>query len=111
MSMFSKYDWKQYGAEAIGNNPPKPLYQCEIGKDGSGIAWLCRVKYREQERKFMVWFDKDILTDDGCPFLRDEVIYADNYWQAMRDYHKMALCNYEEIQNVIARFIDENSLK
>ena len=109
--MMSKFDWRTHGTEGIGNNPPIPIWECMIGKDEKGDIWLCRVRYRTKERRFMVVFDKDVSTDDGFPFLRDEVIYSDNYWQAMRDYHKMTLCNYEEIQNVIARVLDENSLK
>ena len=108
--MTGKFDWRVHGTESVGNNPPIPIWECMIGRDKNGDTWLCRVSYRNKERKFMVKFDKDVCTDDGCPFLRNEVIDAHDYWQAMRDYHKMTLCDYENIQNIISQFIIENNL-
>ena len=109
--MMSKFDWRTHGTEGIGNNPPIPIWECMIGKDKNGDTWLCRVRYRHQERRFIVMFDKDVVTDNDSPFLRDEVVYADNYWQAMRDYHKAILCDYEKIQDVIAEFINKNGVE
>lgn len=103
-------EWKQVGTERIGQNPPMPIFQCEIGRDKNGDMWLCQVQYREQERKFMVLFDKNVFTDDGCPFLRHEVVYADSYWSAMRGYHKMELVDYKDIQNVVRRIVESNEL-
>ena len=59
----------------------------------------------------MVWFDQDVFDDDGAPFLRSEVVEAKSYWQAMRERHKMELCIYEHIQNVITKVIVDNELR
>lgn len=102
--------WEQVGTEAVGQNPPMPIFQCEIGRDKNGDMWLCEVRYREQERKFMILFDKNVYDDNGSPFLRHDVVNADSYWSAMRNYHMMTLCDYKDIQNVVREVIENNGL-
>lgn len=102
--------WQLHGTESFGANPPIPIYQCELGKDKDGVTWLCRVKYRHQARMFLITFDKDVMNDDGDPFLRTSVIDADDYWQAMRDYYDAQLCPYEKVQDRIRQFIIDHGI-
>lgn len=107
--MRKKLDWQIHGIESIGSCPPIPHYRCVLGIDLEGTTWICQVKYREQERKFLVSFDYE--TDDQSAFLKDEVVYADDYWEAHKRVYHSKMVNYKDIQNVIADFITEYNIK
>lgn len=99
--------WFVVSEECIGSNPPITTYECVIGKDPKGREWHARAKYREQERTFHVWFDH---MDGEMPFLRNEVVYADNYWGAMKERYHLVKCRYKDIQMVVDEFAHRNSI-
>ena len=89
--------------------PPIPTSEAELGTDPDGHLWRVRVKYREQEKRWMVYFDYD--PEDGCsPFLRREVVYADYYWEAHRKYYHTRFVDYSAIPDAILKFIGDHDI-
>lgn len=107
--MNKKLDWQTYGYERVGNCPPIPYYETKLGVDLEGKTWFCRTHYREQEHKFLVAFD--FRTEDHPLFLRSEVVYADNYWEAHKKVYHSKFVNYKDTQNVIADFITKHNIQ
>ena len=104
-------EWKNVGSHAVGSCPPLVRYECEVGVDENGDTWLCHVEYREYERIFELRYDVNVETDDGMPFLRGQVLDADDYWAAVKEYYEMETCEYEEIQDRIRAFIKRHNLE
>lgn len=102
--------WEKVQSTAYGNNPPIIAHQAILGEDSNGDVWMCRVEFRKDRNMFMVWFDKDVEEDD-LPFLRDSVLYADNYWKAHQRVYHTVYCQYDHIRNIIENFIVEKGIK
>ena len=100
--VLNSLEWYTVGSYARKNCPPLPVWETVLW-ERHGIKQLCRVSYREDEKKFLVYFD----TDDGSPFLREEVTNSDNYWKAHRERYNSELADYEEIANVVERFAEK----
>lgn len=96
--ILNSLEWEIYGSYSRKNSPPLPVWQTVLWEK-DGVKQLCRVQFREQERKFMVYFD----TDEHS-FHREEVIYADDYWKAHKQFYHTEWVNYEDIADVIERF-------
>lgn len=109
MAKLISLNWEQVAHSGGYLSPKLPTYEAHIGNDKTGRKWLCRVKYREQEKKFMVAFDWD--DGESTPFLRDEVIYADNYWTAHKTRYFTKWVDYEDIRTVVLEFINDHGLK
>ena len=102
-------NWYVSGTTAIGANPPLPVNRCEIGKDKDGKMWICEASYFEHKGKFLVKFDYD----DGkeTPFLREKVLDASIYWDAVKEVYHAKFVEYNKIQDVIREFIAENDIR
>lgn len=96
--ILNSLEWEIYGSYSRKNSPPLPVWQTVLWEK-DGVKQLCRVQFREQERKFMVYFD----TDDYS-FHREEVIYADDYWKAHKQFYHTVWVDYEDIANAIEQF-------
>lgn len=104
--------WKVVGTRSTCGNPPLNTYEATLGVDGNGKTWLCQVNHDMHDgfKTFLVNFDTDECNDNGSPFLRDTVVYADNYWKARKEYHHMVRCEYKEIMNVVEEFIKNHNI-
>lgn len=109
-----KLNWIRQGSERWGANPELPFYRCELGKDPSGILWLCEAKYLPRRQSFLVRFDTETY-EDGSPFLRhsilDEDIPMSKYWKMHDEYYRAAYVRYEQIQDIIRKFIVDHSIE
>lgn len=103
--------WEKVQSTAYGNNPPIVTHQAILGEDSNGDVWMCRVEFRKDRNMFMVWFDKDVETDDDFPFLRNDVVYADNYWKAHQRIYHTVFCQYGQIRDIVELFMRENGIK
>lgn len=101
-------DWKVVEQERSAGGIPIATYEAELGTDPNGDKWFCRCGYYDRKHKFRVRFDYD---DGGCRFLRDEVVYADDYRQACRDFYFEQFVEYEQIGRVIENFIADKRIK
>lgn len=115
--MNKRLEWHVYGTCTIGqNNPPIEYHECEIGTDSDGFVWRARSRYIPDERRFMVWFDKDEWheTEGGkqsSPFLRPEVIDAKDYWKAHKEWHDHSYCDYNEIAQTVFNHMAEYGIE
>lgn len=120
--MNERLEWKIVEGAGSYHAPMIWTQESVIGKtpDGSEV-WSCRSVYHPKENKFSVWFDNDKEYElrgdfDGyrtmwsTPFLRTEVVYADNYWQARKEFHHEQFCSYDEIPKVIEVFARSKGL-
>lgn len=96
-------EWETVGSYARSNCPPLPVWEAVLW-ERHGVKQLCRVSYREGEKKFMVYFDTGEDTEDGSAFLRGRVLHADNYWEAHKQYYHTEFVDYEDIAKAIERF-------
>lgn len=99
--------WYSVEKEWRGSCPPLHTYEMVLGHDPQGREWRARSKYRVQDDTFMVWFDH---MEGDMPFLRDEVVYADSYWKAMRKRYGMKTCAYKDIMSVVNEFAFANEI-
>ena len=106
-----RLEWKPFGSDAKGNNPPNVGHQAILGEDPEGNVWMCRAQFREERNLFMVWFDKDVETDNDSPFLRNDVVYASNYWKEHQCVYHTAFCLYSQIRGIVENFIVEKGIK
>lgn len=98
--------WYEAGSEWRGSNPPINTWETVLGKDPQGREWRARAKMNAGNA-WQVWFDH---MDGEEPFLRDEVVYADSYWKAMRERHELVNCHYNDIMNIVRRFIHKHNI-
>ena len=101
--------WYEHGKELMGGNPPVTEWRCDLGKGKDGHKWICSCRYRYQERKFLVAFDYE--TEEQSAFLKNEVVYSENYWKAHERIYHSRFVNYEQINNVVKEFIAEQGIE
>lgn len=92
----------------MADRPPIIEWRRDLGTDKDGRRWVCQCRYREQEKKFLVAFDYE--TDERSAFLRDEVVYADDYWNAHKRVYHSKLVDYIGIKETVDRFIREQEI-
>ena len=117
-----KYDWRnnleweRQGSERMGQSGfPIDIYRAELGKDKDGKTWLveCRPLAMRGSRNFQLLFDhtEEPTEENGwtgdSPFLREEVIYADDYVSAKKRRYRMKEVPYKDIVSTIERVTDE----
>lgn len=101
-------EWKAVEQERTAGCVPIVTYETELGTDQDGKKWFCRCGYFDRKHKFRVFFDYD---DGGCRFLRDEVVYADDYWQARRDFYFEQFVEYKQIVETIEKFMESKGVR
>ena len=99
--------WYEVGKEWKGSNPPIYTYETVLGHDPQGREWRARAKNNQNARSWQVWFDH---MDGESPFLREEVVYADSYWTAMRKRHSLSNCTYEDVMKVARKFMHDHEI-
>lgn len=106
-----KWTQVQLTSQGLGADVPIPTYETTLGKDPEGNTWLCRVKFDVFVRQqWMVMFDTN-QDEPDTPFLREEVVYADNFWAAhVKRYHTRYDSNYQHIGAIIDSFIEEHQI-
>ena len=97
--------WYEVGKEWKGSNPPIYTYETVLGHDPQGREW--RARATANGSAWQVWFDH---MDDASPFLREEEVYADSYWKAMREVHGLVNCHYGDVMNVVRKFMHEHDI-
>lgn len=118
-----KYDWRnsleweRQGSERMGQcGFPIDIYRAELGKDKDGKTWLveCKSLAMNGSNKFRLLFDhteepneENGWTGEDFPFLRNEVLDADNYISASKRRYRMKEVLYKDIVSTIERVTDE----
>lgn len=117
-----KYDWRnsleweRQGSERMGQcGFPIDIYIAELGKDKDGRTWLveCQSLAMNGSNKFRLSFDhaEEPNEENGCtgdwPFLRNEVLDADDYVSARKRRYRMKEVLYKDIVSTIERVTDE----
>lgn len=125
-----KYEYKQDGASGTGWNPMIPGFIVELGKDGDGKEWLCKIHPTNQMTHMVwtvdfdtndkYWVDKDPAweTDNNdpeeysSPFLRPEVVYAkfERYAEMNRLRYSRKIVEYNEIKKTIDEFVQAHDI-
>lgn len=112
----NKLEWKWQGSQSTGQNGfPLTIYRAELGKDEQGRTWMveCTPMMMYGGNTFRLLFDhnEEPNEDNGwegdSPFLRDEVIYADNFMKAQKERYHMREVVYSEIVRTIEAVTDE----
>lgn len=122
-----EFEYKQYGTESANCNPPLPQYLVELGMDGSGKMWLCKITPANTLRhlqwhvdfdtndEYKVKADPEWETDESydysSPFLRPEVVYARNYAEMNRIRYHRKTVEYIDIRKTISEFVEMNGIK
>ena len=101
--------WVEHGRTEMMKWPPIPKYWADLGIGKDGHLWKCSCEYRTQEHKFLVSFD--YATEDEEAFLKEEVVYAENYWEAHHRVYHSKYVVYEEIARVIESFEAEHGIE
>ena len=104
-------DWRIVGSRGEYFAPCLPIYENYIGKDKSGANWLVQVTYDHKKRMFKISFDNTSEDDNGFPFLRHEVLDADDYFKAREIYYHEQYAHYEDIMTVIKNFVKDKGLE
>ena len=113
--MALKLNWERAEMQRSWNCPWIVTHESVIGKSDDGKTWSVRARFSPERKEFMVWFDHDGIYEvhgdfDGegvrnsIPFLRTEVVYADNYWTAHKKFYNTKFCDYDEIPSVVEAF-------
>ena len=85
-----------------------PTFQNELGKDPDGKTWFVRVKFRKDKALYEVGFD---FSEDGeTPFLKHDVIYADNYARARALAYSVKEVKYDEFPGVVRDFVTAHNI-
>lgn len=129
-----KFEYKQNGGSGTNWNPMLPEFTVELGKDGDGRNWLCKVRPVNMMTHLMwaVDFDTDDerivdrnpnwLCDEedeyemgkirSTPFLRPEVLYGRGDWSfLMREYHHRKVVEYIDINRTVNEFVKEMGIR
>lgn len=117
-----KYDWRnsleweRQGSERMGQcGFPIDIYRAELGKDKDGRTWLveCKPLTMTGSNKFRLLFDHTEQPNEengwtgDSPFLRNEVVYADDYVSARKRRYRMKEVLYKDIVSTIEKVTDE----
>ena len=94
---------------------PIDIYRAELGKDKDGRTWLveCKSLAMRGSGMFRLSFDhtEEPNEENGwtgdSPFLRNEVVYADDYVSARKRRYRMKEVPYKDIVSTIERVTDE----
>ena len=113
----NKLNWERQGRESMGQcGFPIDIYRAELGKDKDGKTWLveCEPLTMNGSNKFRLLFDhtdepteENGWTGEDWPFLRNEVLDADDYVSARKRRYRMKEVLYKDIVSTIERVTDE----
>ena len=107
--------WEVTGGAGIGFNPLLNISIATLGKDKNGKGWLVKVSPQFKNNRFInIWsllFDTSEETEDDSPFLRKAVTEARNYQKARNEYYHEVNVMYEDIQEAVWSFMEDNGIE
>ena len=116
-----KLKWRDIGGYGVGFAPPIRVWLATLGVDATGKTWLCRVSpdMHSGYTKYLVEFDFNGCMDnddDDTPFLRDRVVYAEEYyeeeyWNARIKTYNTKIVFYKQIDSVIQQFCISHGIR
>lgn len=104
---FDKWEMSGMSNECL-NGLPLPTFINELGKDPSGKTWYVQVKFRKDSALYEIGFD---FSENGeTPFLKKDVIYAEDYWGARDRAYHIHEVRYDEFPKLVERFIVDHNI-
>ena len=116
-------EWKAVETMSNYSCPPIVTYECQIGTSYDGTEkWFCRCKYKYDKNAFMLCFDNDKEWEESGdfdghkvatsrPFMRTNVVYAEDYWSEHEKTYHTKFCQYDQICQTIFNFVRSMHLK
>ena len=121
-----EFNYEQSDSMGSGHNPMLPGWKFDLGTDQNGKKWMCKVTPTDTLKHLMwnvdfdttdEWIAPNVYEVDpgmdmlSTPFLRIEVIYADNYHKATRVYYHRQIVEYKDIYKTACEFMDTHGTK
>ena len=104
MKMVKYEGWKtEY--YTMNSGFPMPTFTAQIGTDADGKAWFACVKFKPNSPQYELMFD---YSEDGeTPFLKDCVVYAQDYSGAIDKHYHRHFIKYDDFNRVVSDFMEE----
>lgn len=81
---------------------PVPTFTAKIGENSDGV-WYVRVKYIMESAMQEISFDYSV--DGESPFLKDEVVYAEDYVKAYNETYHTKRIKYNQFNREVEQFM------
>lgn len=119
------FDYVMSDGMGSEHNPILPGWKVTLGTGNDGKEWLCKITPTDTLKHLMwnvdfdtheEWIARGYEVDPNdsplsMPFLRTEVLYAEDYHKAARMYYHRVKVEYKDIRKTICEFCDKHGIK
>ena len=112
-------------SQGVNHCPMLPGWKVDLGTGKDGKVWMCKITPSSLLRHLLWNVDFDTTdewdakgyevdpNDDtwSTPFLRTEVLYAEDYHSAARKFYHRKEVEYKDIYKTICTFVEEHGIE